>query len=172
MNLIWVIKIIFPIIFSLLPLGLYQIFRKQQLESKVSFLASFFFIFMFTFFTSMLGVVRQQIAELFFMLIILLIMDKKIEQTRRMLLLIIFSISIIISHYAISYIYVFSIVCVWFIFLIFKNSNQSKLLKKFFYDHLNKDIVNQDLSNVNCTISTNFVILLLTFTLTWYLYVS
>lgn len=105
MDSVWVFKIIYPLFFSLVPLALFQIFRKQT-NDQIAFFAVFFFMSMFTFFTTMLGLARQQIAELFLALSILLFVSKEMATIKRTTLLIIFGFSIVASHYGLSYIYV------------------------------------------------------------------
>ncbi len=112
MDGVWLFKIIYPLLFSLVPLGLFQIFRKQA-DGKTAFLSVFFFMSFPTFFTEMLSLARQQIAELFLVLLILLIVDKNITMTKRRALAIVFGFSLIISHYAVSYIYFFYILLAW-----------------------------------------------------------
>ena len=42
LNITWVFKIIYPFLFSLVPVGLYHIFNDQIKNEKISFLACFF----------------------------------------------------------------------------------------------------------------------------------
>ena len=50
LDLVWVFKIVYPVIFALVPVGLYQIFRRQ-LNDKVAFLSCFFFVSFAPFYT-------------------------------------------------------------------------------------------------------------------------
>ena len=102
----WIFKIIYPFIFSLVPLALFHIFR-QQMSAKKAFLAVFFFVAVPTFSLEMIALARQQIAELFFALFILLMVDRKLGLSQRLTLAIIFSLSIAVSHYAVGYISLF-----------------------------------------------------------------
>lgn len=109
---IWVYKIIYPLIFSFVPLILYQIFRKQ-ISDKYAFLSAFFFMSFFSFFINMSFLPRQQIAELFLVLIVLLIVHKEIGSLDKSILLIVFIASLVVSHYATTYIFIFYIFCVF-----------------------------------------------------------
>jgi uncharacterized membrane protein len=100
MNITWVFKIIYPLLFSLVPLGLYRIFQKQT-DDKIAFLSCFFFVSLFTFYTEMLALARQQIAELFLVLLILAMIDKDMNKTARSFLFIVFGISLVVSHYGV-----------------------------------------------------------------------
>lgn len=150
LSLTWVLKIIYPLIFSLVPLGIYRIFQKQ-IGDKIGFLSVFFCISFFTFYTEMLALARQQIAELFLILIILLIIDKKMIKMKRSMLYIIFSFSIIVSHYGISYIFMVLLIFVWSLFYLF-TKYRSKEIKG--------------------DINSKFVLLYVILTLAWYMYIS
>lgn len=106
MSQIWVFKIIYPLLFSLVPLGLYQVYQKQT-NDNIAFLACFFFVSLFTFYTEMLSVARQEIAELFLVLLMLLIVDTKIDRMKYSMLSIAFIFSLCVSHYALSFIFLF-----------------------------------------------------------------
>jgi len=103
MDAIWVFKIIYPFVFSLVPLALFHIFR-EQIGAKRAFFSTFFFMAIMTFFTEMTQLARQQIGELFFALLILLLIDRKLSLNRRTTLAVIFVLSLIMSHYALGYI--------------------------------------------------------------------
>ena len=109
MDTIWIYKIVYPLSFSLLPLALFQAFRKQT-SDRIAFFAVFFFMSFHTFFSGMLDLARQQIAELFFALSILLLLDREMATTKRAALLIIFGLSVVVSHYGISYFYLFYLI--------------------------------------------------------------
>jgi len=103
LSLIWVFKIIYPLIFSLLPLGIY-VYVSKQFNENVAFLSSILVAYTSSFYGIMLEAARQQIAEIFLVLIITLIFQK-IDERKKMFLLIFFSLGLIMSHYGISYIF-------------------------------------------------------------------
>lgn len=105
-NLVWIIKLIYPFLFSLMPLSLYFIF-KTQTSPKIAFLSVFLVVLMFTFYTEMLSILREMIAELFLSLLILLVVSDDLNLIKRGILGVIFGISIVVSHYGISYIMLF-----------------------------------------------------------------
>ena len=152
MSLTWVFKIIYPLLFSLVPLGLYRVFQKQT-DDKIAFLSCFFFMSVFVFFTEMLQLARQQIAEFFLVLLILLMIDKNMNRIERAGLLIIFAFSLVVSHYGLSYLFMFSLISVYSLFF------------------LNTWRKNQD-NTIKSTITCTFVLLCITFTIAWYMYVS
>lgn len=103
MDTIWVFKVIYPLLFCLVPLALFHIFR-GRIGAKRAFFSVFFFMAIFTFFTQMTQLARQQIAELFFALMILLLVERRLALNRRTTLAVIFVVSLIMSHYALGYI--------------------------------------------------------------------
>jgi len=102
----WIFKIVYPIIFSLVPLGLYNIYQNQIKSDKIAFYSVFFFMSFFTFFQDMLSLARQEIAELFFVLLIYLMVQDTLNKNIRNALLLIFGVSLITSHYGLSYIFI------------------------------------------------------------------
>lgn len=100
----WVFKVIYPFLFALVPLGLYVVFRKQVNE-KISFLACFFFMSVFVFYTEMISLARQEVAELFLVLILLSMIDRGLSNQQRSIFLLTFTASLIVSHYGLSYIF-------------------------------------------------------------------
>ena len=109
---VWVFKIIYPLLFALVPLGLYRAVEKQT-NAKMGFLSVFFFVSFFTFYTEMISLARQQIAELFLALTILVMIDKSMDRSRRAFLMVVFGFAMIVSHYGLSYIYLFSLIPAW-----------------------------------------------------------
>lgn len=152
MSLIWVFKIIYPLVFALVPLGLYRVFQKQT-NDKIAFLSCFFFMSLFVFYTEMLALARQQIAELFLVLLILLMIDKNMDRVKRAGLITIFAFSLAVSHYGLSYLFMFSLIAVYGLFFLnARRKNQNKVT----------EIVT----------TRRFVALYITFTIAWYVYVS
>ena len=103
LDLVWVFKIVYPVIFALVPVGLYQIFRRQ-LNDKVAFLSCFFFMSFAPFYVQLPTLARQEVAELFFVLLILLLVSKEMNQRIQSALFIVFGLSLVVSHYGLSYI--------------------------------------------------------------------
>ncbi len=108
----WVYKIIFPLLFALMPVALYQAYMKQSNE-KLAFMASFFFVSLVVFFSEMLQLARQEIAELFVALIILLIVDRSMQKSRWSLLFLVFAASLVLSHYGLTFIFIGTLALGW-----------------------------------------------------------
>jgi uncharacterized membrane protein len=110
MDSTWMFKLLFPLIFALVPLGLYQIWQKY-VGKKYAFISAFLFIAQETFFTEMLGLNRQIIAELFFVLLLFVILNEKIKPVNKMICFALFSFGLVTSHYAVALIFLFFISC-------------------------------------------------------------
>lgn len=104
----WVLKLVYPLFFSLVPLALYLIYEKQ-VGKRIAFLSTFFFLSYNVFYDEMLGLARQMIAEFFFILLILLLVEKEMDKRKRFILFTVFSAALVVSHYSISYIFLFLI---------------------------------------------------------------
>lgn len=100
-DTVWLFKIIYPFVFSLVPLALFYIYR-QQIGDKKAFLAAFFFMAVPTFSLELIALAKQQIAELFFALFILLMIDRKLGMGQRLTLAIVFSLSLAVAHYGLG----------------------------------------------------------------------
>lgn len=161
-DLIWILKIIYPFLYSLVPLGLFKVFQKQT-NDKIAFFACFLFISLFMFYAEMPMLARQQIAEFFLVLMLMVIINKKIDLSKTFLL-VIFSFSLIVSHYGLSYIFLLMLL-VAFLF-----SNILNL--EFIYKQTDR-ILNIGKLNFNFkTTKNSFLLLFLVCTLSWYIYVS
>ncbi|MDH5695328.1 MAG: DUF2206 domain-containing protein, partial [Dehalococcoidia bacterium] len=101
MDIFWLFKIIYPLIFCLVPLALFRILR-LQISPRYAFLAVFFFIAMPMFFMDVAQLARQQISELFFVSVVLLMVDRKLTLIQRTVLVIIFGFGVVVSHYGLG----------------------------------------------------------------------
>lgn len=107
-ELVWVYKLVYPLLFSMTPIALYKAMARQFGKIN-SFLATYLFVSIFVYYTEMLQLSKQMIAEFFLSLIILIVVDKKINSLSKKMLSIIFILSIVVSHYGTSYIMLISL---------------------------------------------------------------
>lgn len=147
MNIVWIFKIMYPLMFSLVPLGLYELF-KRQFNSKIAFFAVIYFVATYGFFYNMPQLMRQIIAEIFIVAILLLFLDKKMDKRSRSILLIVFLFSLTISHYGVAHIFLTVVIGVYLLQYLFN------LYKK---------------SEIN-TVNSTIVFLFLSLVLLWYIY--
>jgi len=166
-NLIWIFKVIYPIIFSLVPLGLYNILR-MQLKDKIAFFSTLFYIFLYVFYVEMIFLARQEIAELFFMLSILVIVrgNNKIGTS---FLLIIFVASLAVSHYGLSYLVMVIFFLATILLFVFR-----KLGKLDFFNKLKDKLTIYDYKFMleNQNIKMTFVLFFIVFGLAWYMFLT
>jgi len=111
LSLVWVFKIIYPLLFSIVPVALYELFKKRTNETT-AFLSSFFLMATYVFYSEMVQLARQEIASIFLVLLFFLIIDGKLKSTKPRILFIIFGFALVISHYALTYLFLFSAICV------------------------------------------------------------
>lgn len=125
LSLVWCFKIIYPIIFSLVPVGLYVVYSELASHNKlinikiklkylnelkitnnheIAFLACIFFISANVFFNTLPGTARQEIGGLFLALILMLAVDRNIKNYNSLILLFLFGFSIVVSHYGATWI--------------------------------------------------------------------
>ncbi len=108
----WVFKIIYPLIFALVPVGLYALWQRF-IGKKYAFFAVFLFVAQTTFYTEMTALNRQMIAELFFVLLLLVLLNKKLKIEVKFLSFALFSFALIFSHYALAEIFLLLIFVAW-----------------------------------------------------------
>jgi len=121
---VWMFKMLFPLIFALVPLGLYQVWQ-THFGSRGALISAFLFMSLSTFYTEMLGLNRQMIGELFFVLLLLVIANKKVRNINRMLCFMIFSFALVTSHYALAVIFLFLISFTFIFLLILKRPSRN-----------------------------------------------
>lgn len=160
-NIIWIYKLIFPSLFALIPLGLYQLFLKQT-SDKIAFLSSFLFIIM-GFYSILLISVKQASATLFVVLLLLSLLRN--NDIKFNTLSLIFLFSIVVSHYGTTYLMIFYILA-GFLILAIINLN------------IIKSLINSNKKNLtflkykNHRIKFNFIIFFIVISLSWYIFSS
>ena len=120
----WIFKIVYPLVFALVPVGLYQLYQKYM-KKKAAALAAFFMVANTTFFAEMPGLPTQMIAEFFLVLLLIVIFHEKINSTKKMVFFAIFSTGMVVSHYGTSYLFMFILLFAWL--FLFLGKKQSKI---------------------------------------------
>jgi uncharacterized membrane protein len=119
----WIFKIIYPIIFSFVPLGLFLLWRKN-VGIKYAFISSFIFMAFGTFYYEMLSLNRQIIAELFLTLLLLTIFNQALSKRNKTICFIIFTFGLVTSHYSIAIIFLFFISSIYIYCLIIQKPSK------------------------------------------------
>jgi len=94
----WVFKVVYPVILAVVPVGMYEILKKQ-FNNKISFLGTFLFVSLYTYFTSFLQLDKQLIAVLILTVFILMMFDD-VQYKKKVVLLGILGVGIIVAHYS------------------------------------------------------------------------
>ncbi|MEM4459631.1 MAG: DUF2206 domain-containing protein [Archaeoglobaceae archaeon] len=157
-DLVWVFKVVYPFLFSFVPLAMYSIFEKM-IDKKASTIACFLLMFSSSFYFAMLQLARQQIAELFLALIILSILSKSLKGNHKFLFLATFGISLIMSHYGTAYLFMFILIA-YFVLL-----TALSQISRFYRQ-------SQPLSSENSALRLPFIATYIVVTLLWYMYTA
>jgi uncharacterized membrane protein len=122
----WVFKLVYPLIFAFVPLGVYQLL-KRKFDYRVVFFSVFFFVSNITFYTELLQLGRQMIGELFYVLLFITLFSDNVKGFGKWFLFLTFSFGLIVSHYSLAYIFLGSIIVVWLISFWKKRTSQVTL---------------------------------------------
>jgi len=121
---LWIFKLIFPMIFSFVPLAIYEMLRGQFSE-KAAFLAAFFAMSLYSFYTTFLQVEKQLIATLLVAFFALLMLDKDMTPRKRTFLLAVLGIGVIVSHYSTAFLLAIIVAVTVFGLLILRRKSNS-----------------------------------------------
>jgi uncharacterized membrane protein len=123
-NSTWVFKMLYPLIFSFVPLGLYQVWQ-AYVGKKYAFTSAFLFMAQATFYTEMFGLNRQMISELFFVMLLIVILNKKMKSVNKTVCFMVFSFALVTSHYALAEIFLFLISFVLISLIVLKRPSRN-----------------------------------------------
>jgi uncharacterized membrane protein len=165
-SVVWIFKTIYPLLFALVPVGLFVVFQKQT-NDRIALLASFFITFLFTFFTEMPALARQEIAELFLVLLLILLVDKGVGpaagKARLYALYAVFAVSVVVSHYAVALIFITYLVVAWLVLFLVDNPAMRRL-----YRAAPSGLPAKASSRPKRMLTLPFVLLFAAFTAAWY----
>jgi uncharacterized membrane protein len=129
-SVTWIFKTIYPLLFALVPVGLFVVFQKQT-SDRIALLASFFVTFLFTFLSEMPALARQEIAELFLVLLLILLVDKGVGRSagtaRLYALCAVFAAALVVSHYGLALIFIVYLVVAWLVLFLIDNPAMRRL---------------------------------------------
>lgn len=154
LRLDYILKIVYPFLFSMVPLALYKIFKTQTNNSKIAFVAVFLFVSFNTFYIELLALTREMTAELFLVLLLLLLVNQRLK-ANSMVLLLIFSMGLVVSHYSTTYFFILALIGASIFMAVFRLSKYNISREKISLD--NKTIVLPALT-----------LFILVFTYVWY----
>jgi uncharacterized membrane protein len=176
MTLVQVFKVVYPLLYALVPVGLYVVYKRMT-DTRVALLAAFFFVAFFTFYLEMVWLAKEEIAQLFLVLSLLLLTDRQMNTITRGGLLIVFVFSIIVAHYATAYFFVFMLMSAWLILQLEDRFNLQGRLSRFrspTKEHVTDKVANNRRfqeargSPLNVTV----ILLFLVLSFAWYVYLA
>lgn len=125
-------KAVIPLIFSLVPLGLYQLW-KGYVGKRYAFISAFLFMAGSTFYVEIVSLNREIIAELFFILLFIVMLNNKMKPTIKLICFMFFSFGLVVSHYSIAGIFLFSIAFTLISLIILKRPSQKITIPMVFF---------------------------------------
>ncbi|WP_099212389.1 DUF2206 domain-containing protein [Thermococcus henrietii] len=120
-NIIWIFKIIYPLFLSLVPVILLKAYEKLLKNKMLAEFSVLFFVFLSTFFTELVQLARQMIAELYLALLVYMLITR-VNKT----FVLLFLISLAVSHYGTAYLVMFA-----FLFISFLKAFSPNIKQKF-----------------------------------------
>lgn len=123
-----VFKVVFPAIYSLVPILLYKIYRKMM-NPRLSFISVFVFLSFPTTYTELASLGRQMIAEFILAVLLLVLLTKQLKKDRLgPFLTVILTTGLVISHYSTALIYLFLIGIAYVFWLAVKSRTPSEFI--------------------------------------------
>jgi uncharacterized membrane protein len=101
-NALGLLKDVYPAIYAFLPLGLYKV-MEGKFDRRIALVGIMAFMAYPPFYTLMIQLAKQQVAELFLVGMLLIITDSVLPRGKRRWMLLIFLIGVMVSHYAIAF---------------------------------------------------------------------
>lgn len=101
-NDIYIYKIIYQVLFAIVPVSTFLLFKKY-VSRQIAFISAFHFILFPTFVNDMSMLNRQEIAFVFFSLMLLILPNKQINSMTKKILFLLFGTSMVLSHYSTTY---------------------------------------------------------------------
>lgn len=101
----YVYKVIYQILFAVVPVMVYAIARRYMTD-LLAFIAAFFLMSQTWFFEQMPALIRQETAFIFFVVALLTLLDRQLALRTRYILFYLFTIGLILSHYSTAYVWI------------------------------------------------------------------
>lgn len=100
LELVWVYKIIYPLLVSLLPVGIWYIVQSEFADRSIATLSPFVLVFYYGFFKDMPD--KQLVAGLFSVLLLVVFLDEGLTSTQRWVIGLTLAAGQTVSHYGVS----------------------------------------------------------------------
>jgi uncharacterized membrane protein len=129
LDSILVFKFFYPLLFALVPLGLYMLW-KNFVNEKFAFVSAFLFMSFQPFYGELLGLNKQILAELFLVLLLTVLFSK--DKLAKNVCLLLFSFGLVVSHYGLAEIFLF-FVAFALIFLLIRRKPSKNISATFVF---------------------------------------
>jgi uncharacterized membrane protein len=174
LSLTWVFKIVYPVLYSFVPVGLFWLYKKQT-DDKIA-LVSVGLIMSLVSFYGLTMLARQEIGEIFLVATLLLVVDQKIEKTVKTGLFIIFLVALAVSHYSLSYFFIFCLVTALMILSLQKNGafikSKARLLSLLGIEDQWTGSVKEHTKARESLVTVGISVIFIVCVLSWYAYIS
>ncbi|NQT72529.1 MAG: DUF2206 domain-containing protein [Chloroflexi bacterium] len=174
-ELTWIFKIFYPLVFAFSTVGLFHIFKKQTNDERIAFLACFFLLGLSRFYHDIALLPRQLVASLFLICLISLTIDKNMGMNKKNILTIAFGILLIVSHYGLAFVFILLLVFSKLLVFIYNKLKSTRIgSHRFTIQEHHSHITNSSITKSNCSTVLNlgFIIFFVCFALAWFTYVS
>ncbi len=113
LNGITIFKVVYPVLFSIVPLILYRIYRKIMSPAP-AFLAVFLFLVFPATYSELTALYREMIAELIMVLLLWIQLSPAIRKLRgTAVLVMLLTLGLVMAHYSMAIIYVILMTCLY-----------------------------------------------------------
>jgi uncharacterized membrane protein len=120
---IGIFKIIYPLLFSMVPVVLYKMYR-NVLPPVAAFLSVFLYMSYPNFYVEHIALARQEVAELLLALSLCVILSAKIRGAGRSTMILLLAVGIVTAHYSLAYVYIFVLMFSFMLSSIFGRTRQ------------------------------------------------
>lgn len=127
---VWEWRIVHPLLFSVIPVLMYQIYRRM-VDDKTAFLSTFLVTSTFIFYLLFSTQIRTPMATFYMVFFGFLIVDDKIPNKIKLPLMLVFSFLLISSHYGTSFIFLFVLISGSIIYLILERLSGKESTKNY-----------------------------------------
>jgi len=102
----YIFKLLYPLIFSLAPVGMYYLV-KDLVKENIAILSVLIFVFQPQFILEMVMLARQEIGFLYLVLLLFIFFTGMLSERKKTVIFLIYYFSLVVSHYSTTYITLF-----------------------------------------------------------------
>lgn len=173
LSLTLLFKAMYPLLFAIACVGLYELF-KTQMGAKIALFSVFFLVTAGRVYYDIALIPRQLAATVFFVVCLFILVDRKLPLYVRALFLVISGTALVLSHYGLAFIFI----GIFAVHILVEWLSSKKSVRLFWLKlKVSIGITTKDNPETSAAISLSpsflpMVLFLTVFTFTWYLYTS